>query len=84
MFFICSSYHCITAADISVMFHVIALMGTVFKPVIESHITILQDGIAEERHGKCIYHACTLLASCGNHHMLRSSLLAFLICYVFN
>jgi len=35
-FFICSSYHCITAAYISVMFHLITWMGMVLEPVIES------------------------------------------------
>jgi len=33
-------------------------MGVVFKPVIESQITVWWDGTAEERHGKCLYLAC--------------------------
>ena len=71
-FFICSSYHCITAADIYVMFNLITWMGVVLEPVIESRIAVLQDGTAEERHEKCIYYTCILLADLGNHHICYS------------
>jgi len=72
IFFICSSYHCINAADVSILFCLITWMDVVLEPVIESHITVLQDGTAEERHGKCIYHACILLGDLGNHHICCS------------